>query len=313
MPVEAAVISDGSSGRPARLSFSSRGTGAGAAFTVGGGALGISAGVITEARDALVFIGGDNPEDALMVTSASNSVADIIDGATVTLNAVSDDPVSVTVAENPQAIVDEVTSFVEGFNTLINRLDELDSYDAETDEAGLLLGDATVSQIRRTLYDAVIGRNDDLTGKYKSLSEVGVTVGSGAQLEVDTGKLQQALAEDKDSVRELFTFEQFAEDPVTGEPTDELIAQGIGQEIDKLIERLTDVESGAVQQRIDTLDRQILANTRRIEAADERLEARRARLENEFAQLESVLAGLQDQSGALNQLSAAAGNPAPAQ
>ncbi len=302
--IRASVISDGSVGRPFRLSFSGRTSGAGGAFSVGDGGLGFNTTEVARAQDAVVFIGGENPETAIAVTSPTNTLAGVIPGATVTLNSTSDDPVSITVSDNPDALVEEVNSFVSGFNDLITRIDELDSYDVETETRGLLLGDPVLQQVRSSMFNAVIGFNNDLPGRYKSLSQVGITVGSGGtSIELDEAKLRAALETDADAVQDLFALEQFEIDPDTNEETETVAAQGIAVEIDKLLERLTDADTGVLQNTIDRLDQQILANNDRIDRLNDSIEDKRERLQRDFNNMEAALARIQDQGAALSQLS----------
>ncbi|NJO54912.1 MAG: hypothetical protein HC829_08815, partial [Bacteroidales bacterium] len=53
------------------------------------------------------------------------------------------------------------------------------------------MGDATLQQVRSTLYNTLIGSNNALSGKYKSLAQVGLKVGatilSGADADILPG------------------------------------------------------------------------------------------------------------------------------
>ncbi len=191
------------------------------------------------------------------------------------------------------------------FNGLIDSINEFDSYDAENEERGLLLGDSALARLRTSIYNAVIGANPGLTGQFNSLAQVGIRVGSGARLQIDQERFQAAIASDPDGVRDLFTFEQFEIDPETGEETDVVVARGVGVEIDELLERLTDSTDGILERQVQILADQIELNNRRIENVDATIADKQARLEREFNNLEFTLAGLQDQQAALNGLSAA--------
>ncbi|MEM9883741.1 MAG: flagellar filament capping protein FliD, partial [Planctomycetota bacterium] len=301
--VSAAVINDGSPAAPFRLSLSSDKTGRGGAFTLDDAGLGLGLSNLAEAQDAVAFFGGDDPANALVVTSGSNTLDNLIPGASISLLSTSDGPVQITVGDDPEAITSAASDFVSSFNGLIDSINEFDSYNAETEERGLLLGDSAIARLRTSIYNAVIGTNAGLTGSFSSLAEVGITVGSGARLQLDQAKFQEALAADADGVRDLFTFEQFELDPETGEETDVLVARGVGVEIDDLLERLTDSVDGVLERQVQILQDQIDANNRRIERVDETIEDKRARLEREFNNLEFTLAGLQDQQAALAGLS----------
>ncbi|MEM9345233.1 MAG: flagellar filament capping protein FliD [Planctomycetota bacterium] len=300
--VSASVINDGSPGAPFRLSISSDDAGTDGAFVFDDGGLGLDTITLSQAQDAVVFYGGNDPSQSLVVESKSNTLSSIIPGADISLLSVSDNPVTVTIALDDESIVSNASSLVSSLNGVFDTLDRYDSYNADTEERGLLLGDSTVQQIRSRLYNALIQPNNELTGQFTSLSQIGIRVGQGARVEFDQNKFTEALQTDRDAVEALLTFEQFEVDPDTGEDTDVIAAQGVGVEISKLLDRLTDDIDGVVQTRLDTLDSQVQLNQDRIEELDIRLEASRQRLLAEFQAMEAALAQLQDQSAALGQI-----------
>ncbi|MEM9116232.1 MAG: flagellar filament capping protein FliD, partial [Myxococcota bacterium] len=219
------------------------------------------------------------------MTSRSNTVDNLIDGASISLLTTSDDPIQITISDDPAALVSAAESFVSSFNGLVDSINEFDSYNADTEERGLLLGDSAIGRLRTSIYNAVIGANAGLTGQFNSLAQVGIRVGQGARLQLDSEQFQAALQADPDGVRDLFTFEQFEVDPVTGEETDVLVARGVGVEIDELLERLTDSTDGILERQVQILQDQIDLNNRRIEQVNETIEDKRARLEREFNNL----------------------------
>ena len=300
--VSASVINDGSPGAPFRLSLSSEDPGTDGAFVFDDGGLGFNTATLSQAQDAVVFYGGNDPSNSIVVESTSNTLSSIIPGADISLLSVSDNPVTVTISRDDQAIIDSASSLTENLNGVFDTLDRYDSYNADTEERGLLLGDSTVSQIRSALYNSIIQPNNDLTGQFTSLTQIGIRVGEGARITFDQTKFTEALQTDRDAVQALLTFEQFELDD-QGEATDTLVARGVGVEIASLLDRLTDGIDGVVQTKLDTFDNQITLNEDRIEQLDIRLEAKRQRLLSEFQAMESALAQLQDQSSALGQIS----------
>lgn len=301
--VSASVINDGSPGAPFRLSLSSEDAGTDGAFVFDDGGLGFNTSTLSQAQDAVVFYGGNDPSTSIVVESTSNTLSSVIPGADISLLSISDNPVTVTIARDDEAIVSNASSLVDSLNGVFDTLDRYDSYNVDTEERGLLLGDSTVQQMRNAIYNAVIQPNNDLTGQFTSLAQIGIRVGQGARIEFDQSKFNEALQTDRDAVQALLTFEQFELDE-NGDETETLVAQGVGVEISKLLDRLTDGIDGVVQTKLDTLDAQVRINEDRIEELDIRLEAKRQRLLAEFQAMETALAQLQDQSSALGQIQA---------
>lgn len=295
--VTASIINDGSAGAPYRLIFSAKDSGKDGAFVFDDGGLGLGASTLSEAQDAVVFFGSSDPARALAITSSSNTLENVIPGATVQLQSTSASPVQVTISEDRTGVTEAVKSFVTKFNELVTTIDKYDAYDSETQQRGLLLGDTTITSVRRTIYNSIIRRNTELTGQYQSLSEVGIRIGAGAKIEFNESKFAAALANDPDAVEDLFSFKQTGEDPVTGET--ETVAAGIGVRIDEMLQRLTDSESGAIQTRVDSIDSLISLNKKRIEQLNTLLESKRVRLTSQFIAMEKALAQMQSQSQAL--------------
>ena len=295
--VRASVINlnDGSPA-PFRLSLTSTTEGEAGAFIFDDGGLNFGATTLTEGRNAIAFFGSGDPAKALAVSSTTNTL-NTIPGATVTLNGTSDQPVTVTINRNDSSIVDSVQKFVDTFNTVIGKFDELDNFDPDTQKRSLLFGDFTISRLRSSLFAGINRRNTDLTGSFTTLSQLGIRVVSGGRIEFDSEKFQNALATDRTAVQQLFTFKQQQRDSVTGEIT--TTASGIGVDLADLLKRMTDSVDGTVQRRIDTIGNQLDSFNRRIDQQDTLIAAKRSRLEAQFANLEKVLANLQSQSSAL--------------
>jgi flagellar hook-associated protein 2 len=294
--VSAAIINDGSSGTPYRLILSAENTGTAGAFVFDDGGGNFKASTFSQAQDAVVFFGSSNPAQAQIITSTSNTLEDVIPGASISLLATSDQPVQVTISQDDDAVTTAATSFVDGFNTLMTTIDSYDAYNSESEERGLLLGDSALIQLKSRLYSSIITRSADLSGSFSSLAEVGISVGSGATLRLDAAKFQSALSTDREAVKNLFTFIQTETDDEGKTVT---TARGVGIAIDELLDRLTDTDNGIIESRVTAIDRQIELNDDRIERLDLALAAKRLRLETQFIAMESALAGLQAQSSAL--------------
>jgi len=151
------------------------------------------------AQDAVFSINGLN------VTSSTNTVTDALDG--VTLNLVTADPaktIDVSISRNTGVISNAVNNFISDYNSLVETISDLSGYDAETEQAGILLGDGVVrsitTQIRNTLNDAT----KELAGSITSLASIGVTTERDGSLQVDNSALNAAISNDPDAVAALF-------------------------------------------------------------------------------------------------------------
>ncbi len=211
--------------------------------------------------------------NGLALTSASNTVADAVDGVTLTLRGVSEgQPATVSVEADRGAVRSAIEGFVEAYNGFVRTAGDLTRYDPETGNAGPLQGDssarAIVDQVRRSVTDSVGGAG--------SLAELGITTGADGTLSIDDGRLTEALDADLPSVAALFATE----------------GTGVATRTDALLDGylrsggLFDTRTGGLQGQVDGI-----ADDR--EALNRRLDALESRYRAQFNALDGLLAELQ--------------------
>ena len=308
--VGASIVNDGSSNSPFRINLTSRYTGSAGEFILDTNGFNLGLEELSAAQDAVVFFGAEDPAKAVLLTSTTNTLDNVVEGVTIDLKNASDEAVEVVVQRNTGAIEEAVNAFVEAFNGVITTMAQFDKYDEETERRGALLGDNTVSNVRRSLYRAIQGRPQDVDGQFQFLFQVGVRIGEGAQLEFDRDKFRQALETDFENVSELFAaFEQAPREPIEVAPgafvqpdEDTYNQLGVGEQIKLLIGNFTNSIDGVLKRKDDNLLDQIRLQESRIERFDIQLERRRAQLESQFVAMEQALAQLQNQQNALGQL-----------
>ncbi|HOB73607.1 MAG TPA: flagellar filament capping protein FliD [Phycisphaerae bacterium] len=294
--VTARVINDGSPFAPYRLVISSNLSGKQGEIAYSTGTTGLSLGTMTVARDAVVAVTDGNTLNPIVISSSTNSVSGVIDGLTLNLTAVSSRPVSVTVEQDLEAIIADVKTFVNAFNDTIDRIGELTKYVPETQEKGILLGDHTVRRLRDQLYNEVtrVVRADGL--KYKSLSQLGVSISSGARLTLDEDKLRKVLETDAAAVQKFFTL-------VTKDSNDKPVNQGIAVHLRQTLEDITSSSTGLLTMQTNALQERVDLYTKRVSDLQALLDKKEARLYAQFQAMEASLAKLQSQQSALSALS----------
>ncbi|MGK0249675.1 MAG: flagellar capping protein FliD [Oleispira sp.] len=171
------------------------------------------AGTMTETakgEDALLKANG------LTITRESNSIEEVVPG--VTLNLLSADvgkSISIVVAPDTAGIQEKIQDFVNAYNEFKKFSDELTSYNSETDEAGLLLGDSTLRGIQSQIRSMISQPIDGLTGtKYRSLTELGVNTNRANDylLDFDPSVFSKAMKEERESIVSILAKSGTAED-----------------------------------------------------------------------------------------------------
>ncbi len=160
-----------------------------------------------EARNAEVYI------DGIKVSSATNTVSDAIAGVTLTLKkAEVGTKATLNVNLDKNSATTAVEGFVNAFNSLVGTFSQLSGYNAETKQAGILIGDSSLrgvlSQIRGVLGSPV----DGLDGTYRALADLGIKTQADGTLSLDKAKLTAALDSNFDDIGRLFAATATATD-----------------------------------------------------------------------------------------------------
>jgi len=154
----------------------------------------------SQAQNAQLKING------VLVSRATNTIDDAIEGLTITLKKESEPGVTagLSVALDKGAATKAVEGFVTAYNSLMGTVKSLSGYDAQTQKGGVLIGDSSVrsitNQIRNILGNTVAG----LTGSYRSLADIGIKTKTDGTLELDKTKLDKALTDNFDDIGRLF-------------------------------------------------------------------------------------------------------------
>ncbi len=206
--VSAYVLNDGSGINPYRLVITSKYEGSLGRIIVdsrlNGDKLSFSDSV--EADDAVVFV-GDDSNSGLVVTSHSNTVKGAITGLSISLLSESDDPITLKVDRDLEEIKTAVQDFVDGFNSIMDYIDGLIEYDAETGESGILLGSVSIMTLQTQLFNMVNSAVDGLPSTMNHISAIGISMDSSGKLELDESTLEEKLLDDADAVERLFNYE----------------------------------------------------------------------------------------------------------
>ncbi len=202
--VSATIVQDGSgSGSSFRLLLTSASTGVENAISLTNHLAASGSGAIQpqfdfdnpvqEATNASISLG--NGPGALTVQSATNEFGDVISGATISvLNADPGKTIRVNIQRDVSTAQSAIEDFVAGFNDVMSFIDAQTSYDAETGEAGLLLGNRAIADIqhrlRSTLFQPVPGANPQLN----TFTSLGIRVTDRGRLEIDQTRLSDVLS-----------------------------------------------------------------------------------------------------------------------
>lgn len=220
--VKASIVKDGTA-TPYRLLLTSTKTGAANTIqitnnlTSGTGSDVTIDQAVQAAADAQVRLGTDT--NAIVATSASNQVSDLIDG--VTLNLKQADPtktITLNVTSDTEGAKAAVKDLVDSFNSVIDFIDDRDNFDSQTQSAGILLGNRDVNELKNDLQSVLTGSVPGLSSKASNLASIGITFNSSGRLQINDTKLNNALTGkidgvSLDDVRKLFSLSGTSTNP----------------------------------------------------------------------------------------------------
>jgi flagellar hook-associated protein 2 len=282
--VNAQIVNDGSATNGYRLSLSAVNSGKAGQVTVDDGTTGLNTSTLIQAQDAAVFFGSSTgASKPILITSSKNTLYHVINGVSITLNGVSQSPVTLNVTNDVSNVTSQINSLVDNFNQTIEGISTLTSFNTTTDQGSLLLGNSTIEGIQSKLYDA-INTVVKGAGHYSTLADVGLSIDEQGHLSFDEDTFNAAYSEDPTDVSKLFTD----------------TTSGFGKVLESDVKDLIDPVTGSVTLETQTLANQNLNNQQRLTELNAVVDATRSRLQLQFANLETVLAGLQSQQSALN-------------
>ncbi len=222
--VSASVITDASG---ARLALVSNSSGSAGDITIsaenGLNALPFTKG--TTGSDAAVTV------DGVPVSSATNTIAGVVNGLTLNLNGTSAGAeVQISIAADNSKAAQAINSFVNDYNSVVSTISGQFTYDSASGSSGPLAGDGTARIVQEQLLNAMsfaLGSGATIN----SLSDLGITMGNDGTLSVDSAALSSALQNNFTGVQTFFQ----------GQGSDNGFAQTLGDQLSGL----TDPTEGA--------------------------------------------------------------------
>lgn len=185
--------------------------------------------VISAARDAEITVGN------LTINSSSNTFRDLIPGVEISVVQKTDParPLIISVGNDETKTKEQAQKFVDAWNTLTDKLDELTRSGGEKAQAGALAGDSSLRVLEQQMTSLL---RKSVNGN--SLADFGIELDKKGKLTLDSETFLEAVNDNPQVLNTLFGG------------TDGLIKQ-----LDKGLNSFLSV-TGSIKSRQDSLDRQ---------------------------------------------------------
>lgn len=246
-----------------------------------------SAGILTMAQ-ALAAANASATLNGLSISSASNTLSNVVDGITLTLGKVTTAAVQVDAKPDQAAIRKALDTFVSAYNSLNKLVAEQTKYDAGSKTAGALQGDSAAVSIRTQMRN-LLGTSGGASAMFTRLADIGFDVQSDGAIKVNEAKLGNGLA-NLGEMRKLFAN------------TDLVVPanNGIAAQLRAMADQVLSFD-GSINSRSEGLRKRIDMNQDRQEQLEERVAAVEKRLRAQYTALDRQMAALTGLASYVNQ------------
>ena len=242
--------------------------------------------MLTEAQElgknALFSINGTE------MTSTSNTItSDIsrISGVTLNLKKTSADEEgnikasTLKVNQDTSGLVDAVKGFIEAYNAVITKIDDVTATGAE------FSGDSSLKSFKNTLRTYANSSSNNGESVYKLLSEIGISTGEAdaSNLSTDTNKL---VLDEKKLLKALEENPESVEALLTGE-------NGVLTKMEDTVEMTLKSTVGFFDIKNNSINSDISKMKNKISKQTEKVSTYRAQLEKKFSNMELVISQMQ--------------------
>lgn len=263
---------------------------------------------ITQADDAIIKYEG------ITITRPTNKIDDVVPEITLNLHDKTEKTATISVKPDVEASKDAIIQFVGQYNQVVAEInilsqtkpeivDELeylskDEKEEEKKKLGLFQTDFSLSSIKSNM-SSIVSSNYIFSdsAEVTMLSQLGIATNAGGfsggysqsklrgYLEIDEKKLDSALENHLDDIKQLFGFDTDG---------DLIVDSGIAYKLDKQISAYTQM-GGILALKTSTLDSKIKSSESKISKLEAQMEQKEADLRNKYSQMEGSLNSLESQ------------------
>ena len=230
---------------------------------------------VTTAQDAKCSVNG------IAITSASNTIKDVVSGVDLTLKATTATPQNVSITTDNEKTKSAIKDWVAEFNQLQSTISTLTKFtqakSGEVDSSnGPLIGNSTLRNVDQGIR-TIFARGQE-TGEFSVLSQIGINMDKSGILTIDENKLDKALNEKSDAVAQLFTGD--------GKGTGG-IANQVVTKVNSFIE-----SKGLIDAATDGLNSTLKSLEKRSEQVSDSIDKTIERYRAQFSQLDTLISSM---------------------
>ena len=216
--------------------------------------------------------------NGVQYSRSSNSVDDIIAGATLNLTSATSGAATVSVTRNSSNVKSNIESFVTTYNEVNKQLKALVS----SAEGGALKGNSIVRQMIRDIQSIVLNTSSTPGTSITRLTDVGISVTKTGDLEISQTKLDSALANDFEDLVTIFSADTDNDSEIG------TASRGIAGDLSMLIKGVTST-TGYLTTQADRLAVKVSDYQQDLLDLEERLKKTEERYTKQFLMMQTLI------------------------
>lgn len=232
------------------------------------------------AQDALIEL------DGLTLTRSSNTLSDVVEGATLNLLATTSSNVTLNITNDKSTLKTNIRDMVTQYNNLLALLDDFTAVDSDVEMAGALSDDAsTVRFLKTKVQDAVFGDSSTASGGITALRDIGISRDQYGNMTFTEATYDTALSESYSDIVKMLTAD------TSDQSLFDDANKGLAQDIVTTLGELTDV-TGTVTLRETTAKIDLTDHQDELAKLEARMDQVYNRYLMQFGVMESLMAQL---------------------
>ena len=226
--------------------------------------------------------------DGLTITRGSNQIADVISGATISLNATTSESIRLTITSDTGTLKTSLKSVVTAYNELQSLIKNLGTESSASTDAmnGALANESgMLNQLKSTIRSAIFADSGTKAGNINALRDIGISLSQTGNMTFNETSFTSAAASDYTDIVTMLTAN------TTDQNLFSTTEKGLSQDIATVLDDLT-ASTGLVAVRAKGADTIVLSHKAELETLEARMEAVYQRYLKQFAAMETIMASM---------------------
>lgn len=224
--------------------------------------------------------------EGLKLTRSSNTLTDVVDGATLNLMSISTSDVTLNITNDKSALKTNIQEMVNSYNDLLLLFDNFTAVDSEAEMAGALSDDTSIVRFLKTkIKNVVFSNSSSGSGSITALRSIGVSIDQYGKVTFNESEYDAAISASYDDVVTMLTADTSNENLFTDSN------KGLAQDVATALADFTDA-TGVVTVREAGSKTELADHQDELTKLEARMDSVYNRYLEQFGVMEKLMASL---------------------